>query len=78
MGTVQVAVSIEERVLRALDRQVAKGVFPSRSRAVQAAVELLLEREKVAGSLLGALSKLDPAEEKQLADEVFAAEHLGS
>jgi len=53
-------------LLAELDRLVAEGVFASRSRAVQTAV-----REKIARRrrLADECAKLDPAEEKAMAEE---------
>lgn len=64
----KVAVTIERDLLRRLDRLVAEGKFPSRSRAVEEAVEDRIE--KVEGSRLAReCAKLDPAFEQALADE---------
>jgi Arc/MetJ-type ribon-helix-helix transcriptional regulator len=69
----KVAVTVDARTLREIDRQVAAGRFPNRSRAVQRALELLIEREGRT-RLLHELAKLDPAEEQALADEQLTAE----
>lgn len=58
-------------VEKTLDRLVREGRFPNRSRALQAAVDLLSEREKRA-RLARELAKLDPDEEKWLAEEGLA------
>lgn len=73
MSTVKVAVTIEEGLLRGLDREVSRGAFRNRSEAVRAAVEMLLERER-GGSLLEALALIDPEEEKALAEEFLEGE----
>jgi len=39
MGTVKVAITIDEEILGKLDRLVKRRLFPSRSRAIQAAVQ---------------------------------------
>ena len=72
MPAVKVAVSLEEKSVRELDRWVRERKYPNRSRAVQAAVDALSQRQ---GRLQLALEavKLDPAEEQQLAEE-FASE----
>ena len=67
MATVKVPVTLEGRLLEALDREVASGSFASRSEAVRAAVELLLTRRQE--GLLQALAALDPDEEKRMAEE---------
>lgn len=68
MPKAKVAVTIERDLLERLDRLVAEGKFPSRSRAVEEAVEDRIE--KVEGSRLAReCAKLDPAFEQALADE---------
>jgi len=47
---------------------VREGKYPNRSRALQFAVDLLTEKEKRT-RLTRELAKLDPTEEKQLAEE---------
>ena len=73
MAVAKVAVTVEGDLLKEVDRQVAAGRFPSRSRAVQEGLRLLLEREGKT-RLLAELAKLDPQEERALADEVLTAE----
>ncbi len=73
MARAKVAVSLDEATLARLDRLVAHGVFPSRSRAVQQAVDEKLERLE-RGRLLRECAKLDPAFEKALADEALSDE----
>jgi metal-responsive CopG/Arc/MetJ family transcriptional regulator len=68
MGRSKVAVSLKEETLDQLDRLVEKAVFPSRSRAIQIAVEEKLERLE-RSRLARECSKLDCAFEKALADE---------
>ena len=51
-----------------LDRWVREGKYPNRSRALQAAVNLLSEREKRT-RLERELAKIDPKEEKQMAEQ---------
>lgn len=64
----KIAVTLEEKTVADLDRWVREGRYPNRSRALQSAVDLLAEREK-RNRLSRELSKLDPAEERQMADE---------
>jgi len=67
----KVAVSIDKDTLKRLDRLVAAKVFPSRSRAIQEAVEeklARLERTRLAKEC----TNLDPAVERALADEGLA------
>lgn len=68
MGTSKIAISLDEELLGRLDGLVRKRVFPSRSRAIQAAVEekiARLERTRLAREC----AKLDPNLEAALADE---------
>ena len=51
-----------------LDRGVLQGRYPNRSRALQSAVDLLVEREK-RSRLARELAKLDRGEEQRLAEE---------
>ena len=68
-GMVQkIAVTLEEKTVADLDRWVKEGKYPNRSRALQSAVDLLTEREKRT-RLARELAKLNPSEEKQLAEE---------
>jgi Arc/MetJ-type ribon-helix-helix transcriptional regulator len=74
MTAAKIAVTIDERLLREVDRWVAEGEFSSRSRAVQVALSRLLDDRTVHGSLLAELSKLDPQEERAMADEWLEGE----
>lgn len=73
MSIAKIAITLDPRALSTLDRLVRRGVFPSRSRAIQEAVaEKLarLERRRLAEEC----AKLDPEFEQALADEGLAAE----
>jgi metal-responsive CopG/Arc/MetJ family transcriptional regulator len=64
----KIAISLDESTLERLDRLVEKAAFPSRSRAIQEAVEdklARLERSRLAREC----AKLDPGFEKALAEE---------
>jgi Arc/MetJ-type ribon-helix-helix transcriptional regulator len=74
MATAKVAVTIDQTLLRELDRWVADGAFVNRSRAIQAAIELLRESRSGSSVLLRELSKLDPTEEKAMAEEWLDSE----
>ena len=68
MARIKVAVSLDEYTLQRLDRLVAEAVSPSRSQAIQVAVEeklTRLEQDRLARER----AKLDPAFEKALAEE---------
>jgi Arc/MetJ-type ribon-helix-helix transcriptional regulator len=74
MTTTKVAVSIDAELLREVDDWVARGDFPSRSRAVQAGLSRLQNERAQRGSMLAELSKLDPEEERSLTDEWLEGE----
>jgi Arc/MetJ-type ribon-helix-helix transcriptional regulator len=73
MGTTKVAVSLETKTLKEIDRLVSEGRFPSRSRAIQTALAEMTARHKHR-RLIQELAKLDPKEEQELAEEFFAGE----
>lgn len=64
----KIAVTLDQTTVAGLDCWVREGKYPNRSRALQAAVNLLMEREKRT-RLARELSKLNPREEKRLAEE---------
>jgi len=64
----KVAVTLEKRTVGDLDRWVREGKYPNRSRALQAAVDLLADREKRT-RLARELSKVDRQEERKMAEE---------
>jgi len=64
----KIAITLERDLLDRLDKLVAAGRFPSRSRAIQLAVEAQIdrvERRRLAQESL----KLDPTAEQTLAEE---------
>ena len=68
MNKAKVAISMKRETLARLDRLVRRRVFPSRSEAMERAVEEKLEKiEK--NRLRRECMKLDPAEERKLAEE---------
>ena len=73
MSTAKVAVSIDEETLTRLDRLVRTRVFPSRSRAIQTAVEEKLERLERT-RLAEECAKLDPRQERAMAEEGLGGE----
>ena len=73
MATAKIAITIEKNLLRELDRLVGEDVFPSRSRAVQTAVEEKLRRLG-RDRLARECSKLNPEYEKALAEESLAGD----
>jgi Arc/MetJ-type ribon-helix-helix transcriptional regulator len=73
MAAAKVAITLDERLLRTVDRWVKQGRYPNRSQAIQAAIREKVERWKRT-RLAEELSKLDPAEERAFADERFTGE----
>ncbi len=73
MAASKIAISIDQRTLKKLDHLVKNRSFPSRSKAIQDAVEEKLKKlEK--GRLARECAKLNPDFEKALAEEGFAEE----
>jgi Arc/MetJ-type ribon-helix-helix transcriptional regulator len=64
----KIAVTLDQRTVADLDRWVKQGKYPNRSRALQSAVNILSEREKRT-RFVRELAKIDPQEEKQLAEQ---------
>ena len=73
MTTNKVAITIEEKLLKRLDRAVAQRKFPNRSRAIQEAVQEKLDRLERT-RLAREAAKLDPDFERKLADERLAGD----
>lgn len=67
MSRFRVAMSLEQTTLDRLDRLVKKGVFPSRSEAIQIAVEEKLDRID-RSRLARECAKLDRGFEKSLSE----------
>ena len=64
----KIAITIDEQLLKQIDRLVSERHFPNRSRAIQDAVREKIERVE-SNRLARELSKLDRVFEQQLADE---------
>ena len=73
MAKAKIAITIEESTLEHLDRLVYQSMFPSRSQAIQEAVEEKLVRLSK-GRLARECSKLDAKFEKALAEEGLTEE----
>ena len=73
MDTAKVAISINKSTLNRLDRLVKNQVFPSRSRAIQVAVEEQLKRME-RSRLTKECAKLDAIAEKSMAEEGLSEE----
>ncbi|MGB0385095.1 MAG: CopG family ribbon-helix-helix protein [Ardenticatenaceae bacterium] len=68
MSTTKIAITIEDNLLQRLDKLVVEQRFPSRSQAIEEAVQekvSRLERSRLAREC----AKLDPEFEQKLADE---------
>ena len=68
MSTTKVAITLDRRLLGRVDALVKKRKFPSRSRAIQEAVEEKLSRLD-RSRLARECAQLDPRAEQVLADE---------
>jgi Arc/MetJ-type ribon-helix-helix transcriptional regulator len=64
----KIAVTLDRKTVSDLDRLVREGKYSNRSRALQSAVDLLVERERRA-RLARELAKLNPAAERRIAQE---------
>ncbi len=73
MDTSKVAISMNKEILEKLDSLVKDHVFPNRSRAIQEAVEEKLSRMQRT-RLAEQCARLDPIQERQLAEEGLSAE----
>ena len=73
MAKTKVAVTLNSELLDELDALIAQRRFPNRSQAIESAVAEKLAR--LAGTRLAQeVAKLDPREEKALAEEGMGAE----
>ena len=73
MTTAKIAITMEEKLLKRLDRLVKSNVFPNRSRAIQEAVEdkiTRMDRNRLAREC----AKLDAEFEQAMADEGLGSE----
>ena len=73
MAAAKVAITIEEELLRRIDRLVEMRKFANRSRAIQEAVRDKLERLE-RGRLARECAKLDRAFEQRMADQGLAGD----
>ena len=73
MPKTKVAITLDKKTLGRLDRLVRDRLFPSRSNAIQEAVEEKLERLE-RSRLARECAKLDPAFEKAMAEEGMSEE----
>ena len=73
MSTTKVAITVDGQLLKLVDRWVTLGRYPSRSQAIQAAVREKVERWNHT-RLAEEVAKLNPKEERALAEENLAGE----
>ena len=68
MRAAKIAVTVDEKVVKQIDRLVREGKYKSRSSVIQEALEVKLNERK-RKRLTEELSKLNPKEERHLAEE---------
>jgi metal-responsive CopG/Arc/MetJ family transcriptional regulator len=68
MATSKIAITVDEKMLKEVDRWVSERRYPNRSRAIQAALEEKARRHRQR-RLAEEAVRLDPAEERALAEE---------
>jgi metal-responsive CopG/Arc/MetJ family transcriptional regulator len=73
MPTAKVAITLDRKLLERIDELVSQQRFPSRSRAVQVALEEQVVRWE-RGRLARECAKLDPKEEQSMAEEGLAGD----
>ena len=73
MPTSKIAITLDRKTLKRLDGLVRRRLFPSRSRAIQEAVEEKLDRLD-SNRLAKECAKLDPDVEKEFAEEGMSTE----
>jgi metal-responsive CopG/Arc/MetJ family transcriptional regulator len=73
MSRAKIAITVDEEALSEVDDLVKAGVFPNRSQAFELAVKERLDRMRRT-RLARESAKLDPVEERALAEEWFVGE----
>lgn len=73
MPKAKVAVTLDTLILRRVDRLVRDARYPNRSQAIEAAVAAQLDRLE-RRRLIDECAKLDPVEERTLAEEGVTAD----
>ncbi len=76
MPKAKVAVTLDARTLRRVDRLVRDARYPNRSQAIEAAVAEQLDRLE-RRRLVEECAKLDPAAERAMAEEGLGADTAG-
>jgi len=73
MASVKVAITLDQQLLKLVDRWVAQGRYPNRSQAIQSALRDKLERWRRV-RLAEEAAKLDPQDERALTEQTFVGE----
>ena len=73
MATAKVTITVDQQLLRLINRWVSQGRFPNRSQVIQAALREKVERWNRV-RLGEEVVKLHPKEERALAEEAFSNE----
>ena len=73
MLSAKIAITLDQQLLRLVDRWVNQGRYASRSQAIQSAIREKLERWK-RSRLADEVKRLNPKEERMLAEENFNGE----
>ena len=73
MSSAKVAITLDQQLLRLVDRWVTQGRYASRSQAIQMAIREKFERW-TRSRLAEESKRLDPKEERGLAEENFSGE----
>jgi len=73
MNKTKIAITLDQRTVKCIDRLVREEVFPSRSQVIQEAIEEKLQRME-RSRLAKECAKLDPAFEKAMAEEGMSGE----
>lgn len=73
MAAAKVAITVDQQLLKLIDRWVSQGRYANRSQAIQSALREKVERWGRV-RLTEEAAKLDPKEERGLAEEKFLGE----
>ncbi len=71
MGKAKIAITLNDKTVKYLDRMVEEQVFANRSQAIQQAVDEKIDRME-RNRLARECAQLDPAEDRKLAEEGLA------
>ncbi|MBI3610361.1 MAG: ribbon-helix-helix protein, CopG family [Nitrospirae bacterium] len=74
MPTAKIAITLDDEIVKEIDRWVRERRYPNRSKAIAEAVKERMARWRKT-RLIEEAAKLDPKEEKALAEESLAAEN---